>query len=97
LSNFESDINAVKVGKRMSTFRPLFAGGITTGDEGGGITVHDESATDPEMEFKNILNVLNKNKLSLFGEAPAIEESESDSKEGKKGPLKKELDVIMEE
>lgn len=31
-------------------------GGITTGDEGGAITMNDESATDPEMDFKYFLN-----------------------------------------
>jgi len=50
--------------RKGSAFRPIFGagGGITT-DEGGAITQQDESATDPEMEFKNILNALNKNTL----------------------------------
>jgi len=56
LSNFESDINAVR-GK--SGFKGLFAHGINT-DDGGMITLNDESATEPEMDFKNMLNVLSK-------------------------------------
>jgi hypothetical protein len=49
--------------KKTSNLRMMFGhGAITTGDEGGGITHNDdESATDPEMDFKSILNVLNKN------------------------------------
>lgn len=63
LSNFESDINAVnKLGcnRKFSTIRTMGLGGITTGDEGGGITMNDESATDPEMDYKFVLNALNK-------------------------------------
>jgi hypothetical protein len=63
LSNIESDINSSRLKKGSSAnFRFYFGqGGITTGDEGGHITVHDESATtDPEIDFKSILNTLNK-------------------------------------
>lgn len=49
LSNFESDINAIKMNKKGSNMRFMFGlGGITTGDEGG-ITINDDSETDPEM------------------------------------------------
>lgn len=62
LSNFESDINAIRLNKRGGNMRFRFGlGGNTTNDEGG-ITIADDSATDPEMEFKNILNVLNNKK-----------------------------------
>lgn len=55
LSNFESDVNAFK--KNPMSFRKFTAGGITTGDEGGHITVQDESATENEFEFMNLLGV----------------------------------------
>ena len=56
LSNFESDVNAFK--KNPMGIRKFTPGGVTTGDEGGHITVQDESATENEFEFMNLLGAL---------------------------------------
>lgn len=37
----------------------IFSGAITTGDEAGGITVNEESATDNNDDFNFLLNNLN--------------------------------------
>ena len=59
LSNIESDINSVLRQNRTKGRARLFTGGATTtGDEGGGITVNDQSETDPEIELRSMLNVL---------------------------------------
>ena len=59
LSNLDSDINSVlKPGKEKIRFKLFNREITTTGDEGGGITVNDNSETDPELDLRGILSCI---------------------------------------
>jgi hypothetical protein len=86
LSNFESDINAVIRGntnRKISTFRTLHFGGMTTNDEGGGaITMNDQSSSsDQENDYNRFLCALNKPKE---GQESKIETARTDEVNGMK-------------
>ena len=63
LSNIDSDINsAFKPKKNGTGMLKLFSGAITTDNEGG-ITVHEDSSTDNNDDFKFLLSNLGQTKM----------------------------------
>lgn len=65
LSNLDSDINSVlKTGKEKIRFKLFNREITTTGDEGGGITVNDNSETDPELDLRGILSCISPKNVS---------------------------------
>jgi len=86
LSNADQDLAYRIIKKRSGGRFNIYSGGATTTDDQGGITNIDESATDNDLEFVNLLNQMATTKEKETPSSPAKKEP-SGNQEFDYGPL----------